>query len=49
MASKVRQMLELAALVPGLEVRIFGGTTPGQIADALIGQITPGTLITGNP
>ena len=48
MASKVRQMLELAALVPGLEVRIFGGTTPGQIVGALTGQIEPGTLITGN-
>ncbi|MCC7451735.1 MAG: isopentenyl phosphate kinase family protein [Anaerolineae bacterium] len=48
MASKVRQMLELVALVPGLEVRIFGGTIPGQIVDTLTGQIMPGTLITGN-
>ncbi len=46
MAAKVRQMVELAQRVPGLEIRIFGGTTPGQIEAALLGQITPGTLIT---
>ncbi len=46
MASKVRQMVNLAQRVPGLEIRIFGGTMPGQIEAALLGQVTPGTLIT---
>ncbi len=46
MASKVQQMLDLTGRVPGLEVRIFGGTTPGQIESALLGQSAPGTLIT---
>jgi isopentenyl phosphate kinase len=46
MASKVRQMVELAQRVPSLEIRIFGGTTPGQIEAALLSQIAPGTLIT---
>jgi isopentenyl phosphate kinase len=46
MASKVRQMVELAQRVPGLEIRICGGTTPGQIEAALLGQVAPGTLIT---
>lgn len=45
MASKVRQMVELVEQVRGLEVRIFGGTQPGQIEEALLGQIQPGTLI----
>ena len=47
MASKVASMVALAAALPGLEIRIFGGTTPGQIEAALIGQSAPGTLITG--
>lgn len=47
MASKVRHMLALAQSLPGLEIRIFGGTTAGQIEAALKGEIAPGTLITG--
>lgn len=46
MASKVRQMVELAQRVPGLEIRIFSGTSAGHIEAALLGHITPGTLIT---
>ncbi len=46
MATKVRQMVELTERVPGLEIRIFGGTQPGQIEAALRGEIKPGTLIT---
>jgi isopentenyl phosphate kinase len=45
MASKVQQMIDLVEQVRGLEVRIFGGTQPGQIEAALLGQIQPGTLI----
>jgi isopentenyl phosphate kinase len=48
MASKVRSMLDLAALVPGLEVRIFGGTTPGQLQSALLAESAPGTLLTAS-
>src|SRR3954462_10801789 len=47
MASKVRQMVMLAEQLPGLEVRIFGGTQQGQLATALTGLTAPGTLITG--
>ncbi|HVO41985.1 MAG TPA: isopentenyl phosphate kinase [Aggregatilineales bacterium] len=47
MASKVRQMLDLTARVPGLQVRIFGGTLPGQLESALGGEAELGTLITG--
>jgi isopentenyl phosphate kinase len=46
MASKVRQMVDLVERVPGLQIRIFGGTTPGQIASALLDESAPGTLIT---
>jgi isopentenyl phosphate kinase len=46
MNSKVRHMLSLAKSLPGLEIRIFGGTTPGQIEAALKGETAPGTLIT---
>jgi isopentenyl phosphate kinase len=46
MVSKVRQMLELTLALPGLQVRIFSGTQPGQIAAALHGETSPGTLIT---
>lgn len=45
MAAKVRQMLDLAMQIPGLQVRIFGGLVPGQIEAALLGQSEPGTLI----
>jgi isopentenyl phosphate kinase len=46
MASKVRSMLGLAASVKGLQVRIFGGTTPDQLHSALLSETFPGTLIT---
>ncbi|MEP7285641.1 MAG: isopentenyl phosphate kinase [Chloroflexota bacterium] len=46
MASKVRQMVALAQQLPGLQIRIFSGTTPGQIESAVTGQSAPGTLIT---
>lgn len=45
MASKVRAMIKLVQRVPGLEVRIFGGTIPGQVRAALLGEISPGTLL----
>ncbi|MBX3082978.1 MAG: isopentenyl phosphate kinase family protein [Anaerolineae bacterium] len=48
MSSKVRGMLDLAASVEGLQVRIFGGTTPGQLRSALLGESTPGTLLTAH-
>jgi isopentenyl phosphate kinase len=46
MASKVRQMIDLVKRIPGLEVRIFGGSQPGQVASVLLGRAAPGTLIT---
>jgi hypothetical protein len=45
MADKVLQALALAAAVPGLEVRIFSGESPGAVRDALLGG-APGTLVT---
>jgi len=44
MASKVSQSLELAEHIPGLEVLIFSGETPGAIEQALKG-IKSGTRI----
>jgi len=44
MASKVALSLELAARVPGLEVRIFSGEQPGAVYQALLGEPL-GTLI----
>lgn len=44
MASKVRQSLELAQKVPGLQVRIFSGETIGNVRRALSGEAV-GTLI----
>ena len=46
MYSKVRAMLDLASKTHGLQVRIFGGTTAGQLQSALLGETHPGTLIT---
>ncbi|MFN8420490.1 MAG: isopentenyl phosphate kinase [Anaerolineae bacterium] len=46
MASKVRGMLDLATRLQGLQTRIFGGITAGQLESALLGQSAPGTLIT---
>lgn len=45
MASKVRSMVVLAGQVPGLQIRIFSGTTQGQLENALVNHSTPGTLI----
>jgi len=46
MASKVRQSLQLAQELPGLEVRIFSGESPGMVERALVGAPL-GTLIRG--
>lgn len=50
MASKVRSMVALAAQVRGLRIHIFGGTQPGQLEAALLGDAhdIPGTLICGD-
>lgn len=45
MASKVRDMLNLALKVPDLQVRIMGGTRQGQLASILRGTFAGGTLI----
>jgi isopentenyl phosphate kinase len=44
MAGKVREALALAAILPGLEVRIFSGVEPGALRLAILGG-EPGTLI----
>jgi isopentenyl phosphate kinase len=44
MASKVRQSLALVQAIPGLQVRIFSGETPGVLSQALAGEPV-GTLI----
>ena len=44
MASKVKQMLELAEGNPDLKIRIFSGVEPGNIVRALTGE-TLGTMI----
>jgi isopentenyl phosphate kinase len=45
MASKVREMLALAAEMPGTEIRIFSGEVTGRLRKALTGKRVPGTLI----
>lgn len=45
MAAKVKDMVALIERLPDLEVRIFDGTSPGQIESTLLGRTTPGTLI----
>ena len=45
MASKVREMLALAADVPGVEIRIFSGEVPGRVRAALMGGAVPGTIV----
>lgn len=45
MESKVKQMLELVQISPGLTVQIFSGAEAGSVARALSGE-TVGTLIT---
>ena len=47
MSSKVREMLALAELVPGLEVNIFPALEPGSLLAALSGALT-GTRISAN-
>jgi isopentenyl phosphate kinase len=47
MRSKVREMLDLALEVPGLEIRIFSGLQPGNLVKALRGE-SLGTLISNN-
>ena len=49
MASKVREMLALAANVPGVTIQIFSGETPGLVRAALMGEAMPGTLIRQKP
>jgi isopentenyl phosphate kinase len=44
MLSKVEQSLALAQAIPGLQVRIFSGDTPGMVERALAGEPV-GTLI----
>jgi isopentenyl phosphate kinase len=44
MQSKVSQMLELVQKVPGLQVQIFSGETPGNLKRVLAGELL-GTLI----
>ena len=44
MESKVRQMLELAEIVPGLTVHIFSGENPDFLQKALLGEHI-GTII----
>lgn len=48
MASKVRDMLDLAQKVPNLHVRIVGGTRTGQLESILRGGFTGGTLISAS-
>jgi isopentenyl phosphate kinase len=45
MVSKVQQMIQLVKELPDLEIRIFSGKIPGQLANSILGQATPGTLI----
>lgn len=45
MASKVREMLALAAEAPGVEIRIFSGEAPGLVRATLLGEARPGTAI----
>ncbi|MSP11731.1 MAG: isopentenyl phosphate kinase family protein [Chloroflexi bacterium] len=45
MATKVRHMLDLAAISGGLEVWVISGTAPGNIYQALLGQRPPGSTL----
>ncbi len=47
MASKVRQSLDLAQAIPGLQVLIFSGQAPGIVQQALSGEVV-GTQITAD-
>lgn len=39
MEAKVREMLDLVQITPGLKIQIFSGTQPGNISRALVGEI----------
>ena len=47
MASKVRQMLDLAIEIPELEISIFNGGQPGNLAAALQGKTLGTRIISG--
>ncbi|PKN91785.1 MAG: uridylate kinase [Chloroflexi bacterium HGW-Chloroflexi-6] len=47
MESKVRQMLDLAGKIPGLQAQIFSGEIPGNLQRALLGEPL-GTTITAD-
>ncbi|GAB4574053.1 MAG: isopentenyl phosphate kinase [Anaerolineae bacterium] len=48
MAGKVREMVELAQVVPGLHIHILSGADPDVIAEALLNpDLAPGTVISG--
>ncbi|MCA9896362.1 MAG: hypothetical protein KC615_25450, partial [Anaerolineae bacterium] len=46
MLTKVMDMLTLASIRPGLQVRVMNGTEPGLLTSALLYKSSPGTLIT---
>jgi isopentenyl phosphate kinase len=48
METKVRDMVELVQLVPGLTIRILAGTQPGLLQKTLTQHAKPGTLIAQN-
>lgn len=49
MLSKVTEMLKLAGEVPGLTIRVFAGTSPGAVLDALLQPDAPvGTRLRAN-
>ncbi len=45
METKVRDMVALVETVPGLTIRIMSGKHPGLLEATMLGQATPGTLI----
>jgi isopentenyl phosphate kinase len=47
METKVRDMLKLAQQNEGLEIRVMDGTQPGLLQQTLLGQVRPGTRISG--
>jgi isopentenyl phosphate kinase len=47
MESKVRQMLDLAGKIPGLQAHIFSGEIPGNLSRALRGE-NFGTIVSGD-
>ena len=49
MASKVRTMVELTKRVAGLQIRIFGGSQPGQIEQALLASRSAHSFVRPRP